>query len=763
MRITAQQYLSNDKDRNTYVSAFRYYNKKSKKKVDKDGDLYSIIHLSGTQDIPAERVTKFVWDGIVDGYLYSNSSSANDSLKDAITEGVRKLRDLIRNDVDLEESGVNISFTVVVQRKEGIYIANFGENDIYVYRENKLTDIVEVLKKSKAQTAGLALKEGEILMVSTPMLLNDGISNFVGLRNIKEFKMTIKNFSNNMIDSEGLLILEMGEGKQDVVVEKKIEMESNEKEKERVLIPRVEKITGVEKKKVRKDSVLKKLNLGSKLEKVHVPEWMKRFEDIHMPKWVKKAYGYILPVCKRVLEFFKKIFRKIWLLMNEWLGKKRWFKKYAARFSQRIPRKKVSPRGMRIDGYKERDLRGKRFKLVFVGVLVLVVAALGVNFTMKTKVANEIHAEAEAIFVKSDDLISKAESKVVTDKNSAETYLYEVGKELKNIPEGMVEEDVERYEEIEEKVLELEDVLYKRVGIDDKAGSLMTFVDSRLSFGEGSNPTDIEIYTDDSANEFLLVTDSVASAVYRVSLYDKEVKKLPDNEGLVDSPLYLSIGNSGVFIYDDKMGVLKAAFEDGWFSSFNSLSGLDGSDIKSDDVKEFIVLTASDNVYLLARDKAALLKSGFSYGNSYNLTYTYIDNALFANAEDVLADLSVYVLSGGIVRYNYSYVEQKQVEAPLSVAGFSGDLDSLSKGYTRGSLDYGLYLFDSSDSRFFKFEKPKEGGGEILHPDQILLEGEYVYRGSKSGVWKDVKDFVVDTSEKFMYVLDGSTVWKVQL
>ena len=185
MKVTAQQYISNDRDRNTYVSVFKYYANKTDKHVDKEGDLYGIVHLFSDDGIPAERVVKFVWDGIVDGYVYSNSDSTNESLKSAITEGLRKLKDLIRNDKDLEKAGVNISFTVVAHKKEGFYVANLGENDIYVYRENKLMDIVEILNKNKSRTAGLALKENEIIMISTPKLLKDGISNFMGMSKIR--------------------------------------------------------------------------------------------------------------------------------------------------------------------------------------------------------------------------------------------------------------------------------------------------------------------------------------------------------------------------------------------------------------------------------------------------------------------------------------------------------------------------------------------------------------------------------------------------
>ena len=62
-----------------------------------------------------------------------------------------------------------------------------------------------------------------------------------------------------------------------------------------------------------------------------------------------------------------------------------------------------------------------------------------------------------------------------------------------------------------------------------------------------------------------------------------------------------------------------------------------------------------------------------------------------------------------------------------------------------------------------KFEKPLEGGGEILHPDQIVLLTQYVYRGGKGDVWSDVKDFVVNEKDNTAYVLDGFVIWKVAL
>ena len=398
-------------------------------------------------------------------------------------------------------------------------------------------------------------------------------------------------------------------------------------------------------------------------------------------EFFSKVWLKIKPVLQKVKSFLKKLFGGIFEKLQERLGKERWFKKLSAKFSQNMPklkgRRRVPTKGFKVDGYKTRDLRSKRFRIVGVGVVVITLLAFGINFTLKSKAAREIHYAADTLLTESESLLTKVESNLSTNKNSAETYIYQIGQKLESLPEGMNEEDSSRADEVRSQVLGFEDTLYKRVGITEDDGSITTFLDARLSFGDGSVPTDIEIYQDDTGSEYLLVTDSGNEGVYRVSLYDKEVKKLPDNESIMSSPQYLSIGNSGVFVFDDKEGVLKASFEDGWFGSFTSLSGLDIEDIRGENISEFIILTEVDNVYLLSQEKSSLLKSGFSYGTSYNLTYSYINNESFVNATDIIADLSLYVLDGNLIRYVYDYLQQAQVEAPLTVSGYSGDLGSL--------------------------------------------------------------------------------------
>ena len=723
MKITAQQFVSNGKKDNSFASIFKYFSDSGEKKTEREGDLYCLLNISGKENIPAERISKFVWDGILDGYIYSGEKSTNNALKDAINDGVQKLRDLIKNDQTLEELGVNVDFVLVAQRKEGLYIGNLGENEIYAYKAGKFVDISEILKKSRANTAGIALEEQDMLVISTEGILQGYLDSLSNSKDSKNVVSSLRSLGEGLDGTGGFVLF--------------LDEELNESTKP-------EEVSTV----------------------THHPKESEKYAVMaeHTIKYTKGRFvqGYGL-IKEGAIEYLKKA--KEWL--KEFFGKRKWFKKVASKVSEiKINAKPItSMKGMRIDGYKTKDLRTRRVRVVVIGVAIIVLLALGINFTIKARNASIVHKQATAVFTEVENLVKKAESYATSDKSTAEMSIYQAKNQLNGLPSNLSEKDMGIKSGYDTRILSLEDSMYYRVGLTDNDGKLSTFIDSRLAFGEGSDPTDMEIYSDDSGNKYLMITDKGLKAVYRVSLYDKVAERLIDTSNLMKEPMYISMGNSGVFVYDEKVGVLKAPFDSGkWFSTFVSISGLGRESIKPDKISEFIVLTESDNIYLLAQDENSLLKSSFSYENRYGLYYKYVTNDLFANATEVFADISLYFLTSDspyLLRYSYNYQEQVQKENPLTISGVDGDLGVLTKGFTTESLDDGLYVFDSTNKRFVKFEKPQEAGTNPIHPNEVILKGQWVYRGSKSGVWGDIKDFVVDSSTGDLYILDGSTVWKV--
>jgi len=771
MKTKAKQYISNNKDKNSYTTIFKHYYESSERKVRKEGDIYALLEITAEEDVNVERITKFVWDSIVDGYLYSTSQTTNESLKDSIQKGVDKVKELMKHDKTLEETGLDLSFTIVLVKEEGTYVGVFGESDIFAFKKSSFVNISEILRDKKANTAGVALAKEDLLMISSPGVLEGKEDIFSRLEKKSDFKKLLEKLGSKLKGTQALIYFskEEKEEKKEAVktqVEKRkiIPTVKDVKEgAEKILGPiaRVEKI-----KKPKEQTSLQDLTNRIKLE-----ERTDKVKVFWKKIWVKilAITSKLSPVTKKTSGFLK----SKWTVLKEGViknvGRKKWYKKIAARWSEvRVKKKRSSgATGMRIDGYKERNVRGKRFKLLAMFVIIIILLVLGINFTIRMKEARELSAQAQESFTQIEELIGKIEENFATDRSSAETYLYQAENALGEVPEGLGEEDAEEYARLKEKVLELGDTLYKRVGVVEKDSRLTTFLDARLAFGEGSEVVDIAVYKDRSDNEYLVAVDLGRKTVYRVSLYDKSVKALPDANGLISEPKFVYVGNNGVYIYDEDEGMLKAAFdEEGWFSDFSSLSGLDSGDIRATDIATMTVWTEADNVYFLSRDRSAFLRSTLAYGDSYGLPYEYFSHEQMESSTDMVADISIYIIISEephILRFNYNYFEGRYIEAPLGTVGFDGNYGKLTKAFTGPDLTYPLYVFDSEGKRFLQLQKPVESGADIRHPDKVSLLNQYVYRGEKDSVWNNVKNLVVDSSEDNMYILDDGVIWKLVL
>ena len=768
MKTTARQYISNSKSDNSYITVFKHYYSKTERKVNKQGDIYALIRISSEEKVSTERVSKFVWNSIVDGYLYSLSKTTNESLKEAIEEGVKKVKDLITNDKELEKKGIYVSFTIVLVKEEGIYVGVFGENEIYVFKNNSLVNISEILKEKKASTAGVNLEKNDLLMVSSPDVLARYEKRFANFKQKKDFLRSLDAIGRALVGTRALLYLTQG-------TEKEEESFQTEERKKPILsglesikegtknitkpIPRIEKI----KKPKEEETGPKESSFMKFVEKYRLDEKFSKIKSLLSSIWLKLTKFY---------EKLKVFLGEKWNILKEKIvqsvGRKRWYKRIAAKFSELNlkKRKPVGVQGMKIDSYKTRGLRSKRFKILFLTVTVMVLLVVGINATIKAKNAREISKEANIVFEQVEDNLRKSEDNFVADRAAAETYHYQAEKALGEVPEELGTKDLEKFEDLKKKVLSVGDSLYKRVGFSEEDGKFETFLDARLAFGEGSSTVDMTLYQDDTGSQFLIVADEGRKTIFRVSLYDRSVKALPDNEGLIKEPQFVRVGTEGVYVWDKREGMLKASFDDaGWFSAFSSLSGLDVRDVKAEDIAKMTVWYG-ENIYFLSRDRSVLLRSSAAYSDRYGLPYSFLDHESIADATDVIADLSIYVVierEPHIVRFNYSYFESKYYEAPLGIIGFDGNFGRLIKGFTGDSLDYGLYFFDEGKRSIFKFQKPIEAGEGMRHPNQISLINQYIYRGERKSVLSKMKNFVVDRDETNAYILDGSVIWRMSL
>ena len=739
MKIKTAQYIAKKQNGTYAVSAYRYQESFNDRSFQK-GDLYCLLSLESEEDIQASTLSKFVWDGILDAYMYSEAGTANEAIIESLKMGEKKLRDLIKNDKGLEKSGVDLNFALIANKKDGFYIGVYGNMEVFVYREGSFVCISEVLKKNNAKTAGIVLRKDELLAVSTPELFSAFVENFDSNAGIDAIEDSLRSIESSLDGLEGILTLRVEEDVKvhfDNASEGPHQEENNSQGSKKSL-----QETGGKK------GFLKEIVLNGKENTFLL--WLKES--------CKKTKVFFMNIFKKVSDKVKRVLEK----GREFLLKSRTFKKVGSKVSEiRFKKRESNIRGFRVDGYKQKNLKMQRIKIVTITILVAVSTYVLVRLVMTKKHEAEVHTIAVEQMNTVENHLTDANENIVKDKSEAENSLYSAKQILDNLSNEISQEDLVRKNSLMSEYIELEDTLLNRKAVSEGDSSVIQFLDTRLAFGEKSSPTDIVLYTDDSQNEYLYISDEGTSAVFRVSTYDKSVTKVPDDAGLVKTPKYLDYGHEGLYIYDTSQGVLKAPFSNGFNTTFESLTGVKLRDLDDTSISEIAILTETDNIYLLSKNEKAILKSSRT-GSGYGLTYAYVESDSFANAGDFFSDFTIYVLrpgADGLETYIYDYVELKYKFSALTITGLRQDFENLTRGYTSGSLDYGLYVFDATQRRFVKFEKPNED----RHPGELVLKQQYIYRGDKKDVFANVKDFVVDTNEQYMYVLDGKTVWKIAL
>ena len=740
MKIKTAQYIAKKQNGTYAVSAYRYQESFNDRSFQK-GDLYCLLSLESEEDIQASTLSKFVWDGILDAYMYSEAGTANEAIIESLKMGEKKLRDLIKNDKGLEESGVDLNFALVANKKDGFYIGVYGNMEVFVYREGSFVCISEVLKKNNAKTAGIILRKDELLAVSTPELFSAFVENFDSNAGIDAIEDSLKSIESSLDGLEGILTLRVEE---DVKVSFDNISDSTYQEEGNNLRDSDNHLQEVEKK----SGFLKEIVLSGK-ENTFL---------LKLKEFYKKVKTFLISLFGKISEKVKFTLGKI----KEFFLKSKVFKRVGSRVSEiRFKKKESSVKGFRVDGYKQKNLKTQRIKIVVITILVAVSIYAIVRLVITKKHETEVHTIAVEQMDTIENYLADANENIVKDKSEAESSLYSAKQILDNLSDEISQEDLSRKDSLMSEYTELEDTLLSRKAVSEEDSSVIQFLDTRLALGEKSSPTDIVLYTDDSQNEYLYISDEGNGAVFRVSTYDKSVTKVPDDAGLVKTPKYLDYGHEGLYVYDATQGVLKAPFNNGFNTTFESLTGVKLRDLDDTSISEIAVLTETDNIYLLSKSEKAILKSSRT-GSGYGLTYSYVESESFANEGDFFSDLTIYVLrpgADGLETYIYDYVELKYEYSALTITGLRQDFENLTRGYTSGSLDYGLYVFDANQKRFIKFEKPNED----RHPGELVLKQQYIYRGDKKDVFNDVKDFVVDNNEQYMYVLDGKTVWKITL
>ncbi len=771
MPIYIKRYISTDVDSNSITSLF-------KDTSNSNSEMYALMTVTNAPSGYASRATKFIWDAILETYS-SSSSSIIDNLKASIGAGSKKLLELLKYDTTVKDGGLDLSLAIIVVKDSTAYLGVFGEQEIYVHKQGSFINVSQVLGKNKAAAASFAIDSSDVVVLSSP-----GLFSSIFEKNSGDDLTTLLLEAHDTLKSgEGIFALSRTKIEEDFSdIEQVVDTFDDEDEQEISSLPEVsqepedvvlsdisEQITepNLENTDVVEEVVVVDTPKDVVVERVTVLERLKHARNILVTAW-NRVMEFVSPLGEKVGRGIDSVKSRVLRFVDDKYSRQVWYKRIKSKLSTMKLSKAGSAYGMKIDGYKDLSLRGKRFGTLILLVVLIVVVLGGIRLSVKAKEARELHRNAVAVFEVTEGLLKQAEGSLPGDTESAENYVFQATEELKKLEGKKLSiDDATKLVDVEKKLGMLDDRLAKRVWLSDEAGNIETFISTRIEFGSESNPTDVAVYKDDYQNESLFIVDKGLKAVYRVNLYDRKVLKIPDKRGLIKSPKYVDIGVNGVYVFDEVSGVVRSPFDTNIGNTdFEALVGLGVDDLGIDDVSEIAVFEAADHIHFLSPSNSTIYRSNFT-GSGYSLPFAFISFDTFNTATDFYGDIAIYALTqqqNGLERFSYVGAPSRFESSPVTLKGLRPVMNKAVAGHSGSTLDNYMYVFEEGEhARVIVFEKPKEGIGDLRHPNEMWLVNEYRYNGKSKDVFKNVQDIVSDYQERYIYILDGTIVWKIQM
>ncbi|MCK9368893.1 hypothetical protein M0R04_02850 [Candidatus Dojkabacteria bacterium] len=742
MPIYVRRYISDDVTTNASTCAFRYI-PGSAHEIDQKGELHGLITVVGEEGLNADRIAKFVWDGVVDAYGYGKNIATVELLKNAINAGSRKVVELIKN--EKVEHEINLSFSLAVVKGMTAYLGVFGEQQLFLFKDNGIVKISEIIQKNKGVVASIAISDNDLILMSSPSLLDAFVEINEDLNSQVELLENIDEFTQNLTNHQSVLLLA------------RKDLEVKEVENREIIAPIISATT--EEEAIEEPIPEEKEEIKIEKKRFGREDLSKVFERIKL--FFRRASLAISPALNKLANLVGKVREKTSSIVLDKYGRQRWYKRIAAKLSSIKFGKRSGAYGMKIDGYKIANQRNKRILIVLLIFGLILLVLMGAKLSANAKIRRDIHKEAVVILDSIGSFVTTAQNEIAGgNDDDAAVAIYNANAEVEKLKDKVLSvDDTKRFNDLKTTLSGLDDKVNRRFGVTESDGTLSLFIDGRIQFGDLGNLTDLTSYKDSFQNEFLFVVDNGNKKVVKISLEDKTNKAVPDKGKLLSAPRYIDYGNYGLFVYDDQKGVLRSAFTKSGNADFEELAGLGVEDMGNGSIVDLGIFTSgsSDNVYLVNSDKKAIFKS-LKYGTGYGLPFNYLSLPSLSTATDIMGDFSIYVLSKGapgINRFSYSYTKKTVVSDPVTISGMVEDLTNLDCGFIGAKPDSRMIVFDGVNKTFILLKKPS--------PNDMTIDKQFVYRGSRTDIFNDVRDVAMDYNNNYAYILDGNTIWKMKL
>lgn len=722
------------------VSLSYWFQPKDEKLLEERGCAGLFVTLSGPADISGERMAKFMWDSFQENYFYTGMGAISDLLKTSVKSAHHRLVELMQNQQSVSEQGVDMHLCAFIIHDGQGYFCAMGNPGIALFREGEMVNIREMLPayggvgyKEQISVGKFGLSERDIFLITTPELVTSFVDIF-GKEELKEvvsgwdrFSDELSLFSDNLTGNQYIWLF--GYGIEDVPEEKPAELAVEQK---------VEDSKGIS--KAEGDETVSE---NTEKTQGSMPQETSSQGASYTPGGIKG----LLSKAKGAVPSFK---------IRDVPGK---LKERVSSFDFGAFKRKISAK------ITEIKLRGGRPRKLFVkpaleapkltkkttiglALLVFVVLALVFSwFSFQRRKGIEL-IDTRLATVQSD--IEAARSVWTAERNRmvVESAINDANAELSSIAgERLQPEQQTKIDEITALIQGLIDTMNLVTPLSEDSGNVEILMDAYLKIGESADIQDITL-----AGDYIYIVDKGSHAVYRYVPGADAVEKLANSQEVMKEPLYIDAGDNYLFVYDAKVGVLSLDMTRGegeW--AFVERPELSAQTIGVvDEIGAF-----ADNLYILKRANAMVLKS-YPAGAGFTYPEEYFSNAAFDQANDLLIDGNIYVISDTDPKM-FKYFSG--VEDSLQLSGLDKSLGNPTCGFTNLLDSSPLYVFDQTNVRVVVFEK----GTAERHPGVAVMTNQYVYRGSRDDIFSDVREIVADPNEDELYVLDGTRILRVSL
>lgn len=526
---------------------------------------YMTINSSVDSD-DLSNLSKFVWNGILEEFVHYEGSVL-EGLKKSLKVGVAKVRELLRHNQELIESGVNFELTLVSIVQGSLYIALLGEHDVVIFRDNERISIAQLFRDHKVNAGSAAIYPTDVIMVtqddkgiswSDPVALLDRLESGRSDEEPKGLLLLSQEVNfDQLLEGKDLEPIVKVEQEEQPAVEKEPQPDESspyledldgqdsdlEIDNETPLLKEDEEVKEETDVSPAKMATLNKMvKAGEKLEKVS-PAVKKAYEVTK--SYLSKGFALLSWLIEKLGAFIQKIVELIFNIADGKFGRQPWFKRIRAKMTQtRIGGGSLGQ--VRLGDYTQKQQRSKRLAIIAIIIAAIVFGAWGVKQTKEAAAARERHAQYLEFATVIQGYVQDAKDSVHSDKDGAEIALFNASEEYEALPYDkalLSPEDLSAYEDLNDEILTVEDQLFNREEISEGNG-MEVLVDAKLSFGSKSSPTDIAIKKDNLLNENLYVTDSGEAALFVITTAGS-VSRVTDSESILKSPMFVDVGVEG--------------------------------------------------------------------------------------------------------------------------------------------------------------------------------------------------------------------------